>query len=1208
MMPTIALRSTSRISRTVIAGCLAMAGLLAGSSTSAAPPSDDWSLEHKNDDPALVSQRISKLRRNPFDGAQWRALKKALGAKRLEAKIHALRQGNPGDVSLQILAARAAADNGAPSKAAEQLAVIEAKAGRHASSVFWLRIEMLEAADEHGTAVAALEAKAAESKGAAADKALSKALSIADAGDLTEAALRIAKSMAARSPSSVDARLRLARAATRAGDSKAADEAYDQAIAKAPSRRKNGLVAEQARARLDTDNASGAASLLWTLVDGANNGSKASRESWFDLLAEAHRRDGSTAMLVTRLSKWVDKNPKDAAAWRTLAQARETAGMGSLDAWRKVLELDPKDKHSHAALVEALESKGDIAAAIEEYERLAARDPSEVELGLDLATRLVASGKRELGLEVAAEIEGRVGRKSKALMLLLDFYNLNDEQDLALDVAERIASIAPRKPEARIALGEQLYQMHRVPQALKEWATLPKLIRPAHAGWARHAEVLSEHGRTAEAIGSLGKALKLAPNEPKYVRLRAVLAEEQRRPGQALGLWQRVRELATATGASEEHKLLADEARTRVVELLVGGSIPKRRHKLEDAEREARNALDAKSPKADAIEAGRFLAELHTRRENYAAAVAVQHELLELSPEDPGRLEELATAQRRAGQVQSALVTLEELLHTQQTGDADVLAEMSELAFEAGENERALDAASRAAEKDRSQVDALVRLGELHEREGDTDEARRAYRAALEVDAGDVRARLRLAELELTLGEVDRSARSFREILELGGPPELLREAGRRALDLAEASDSTMELVELAVERTTLKPEATEPREFLLEALDRADPDEVAVWLKAEGKATSAEERASSLRQPLVAALTRGSIGARVRAAEHLGWLGLPGTAVPLARMGATLTAPRDATATVREAFDRARVTAIRAAGELRDPDAVDDFIAVMKDASLSMGARHAAAWALVQAGESKAAEALVENLSWGHDPLLATLGCVALAGQDPDDIAAEHAKLAARLARDSRHLQVRHACTLAEAALTPDRRWSRLAPMLRSSDPILAAIAAWRIGRIAEPTDGAVQALTGLVIGPAGLPRDAGMAALAELVDEGESKTTLQAVPSSPRSGGWRAVVERWIEDQVAPEPIDVDAGDLRTHATSFGAAVDVAMAGTRAERAAAEDALGACPNEEDDEDDEDDRGGRALCLAPLSDAAVPIPAPKPRATPEAAEPPEAD
>src|SRR5690349_23406993 len=38
-----------------------------------APAGDDWSLEHEASDPALVGQRFSKLRRAPFDRAQWRA-------------------------------------------------------------------------------------------------------------------------------------------------------------------------------------------------------------------------------------------------------------------------------------------------------------------------------------------------------------------------------------------------------------------------------------------------------------------------------------------------------------------------------------------------------------------------------------------------------------------------------------------------------------------------------------------------------------------------------------------------------------------------------------------------------------------------------------------------------------------------------------------------------------------------------------------------------------------------------------------------------------------------------------------------------------------------------------------------------------------------------------------------------------------------------
>ncbi|MBL4687122.1 MAG: tetratricopeptide repeat protein, partial [Nannocystaceae bacterium] len=985
------LRRTSRNSRMVIAGWLASLGSavaisLVAANATAAPGGDDWSLENKGDAPALVSQRIGRLRRSPLDGPQWRALQKAIGSKRLAAKIKALQRRNPSDVALRILAARATSAQGDPAAAAKTLEALIGKAGRFENAVFWLRIDMLDRADEDATAVRALESRAATQQGASADKALKRALSIADQAGLTGAAHRIAKALADNHPTSLDARLRLARAATRAGDSSGADAAYGRAVSSAPSRKKHGLVAERARARLRTDNPSGAARLLWDLVDDPKTGSKATREGWWDLLAEAHRKDGSTAMLITRLGAWVARNDRDPSAWRTLAQARETAGMDAMVAWRKVLQLAPKDQRSHAALVQALESKGETAAAIAEYKRLAGRDPSEVMLGLELANRLVAAGKREQGLQLAAEIEARVSRRGNALMALLDFYNLNDEQHLALDVAERLVVLTPRKAEARIALGEQLYQMRRLPAALKTWAMLPKLIRPAAAGWARHAEVLSEHGHTAQAITSLNKALKLAPAEPKYLRLRAVLAEDQRRPDTALGLWQHVRTLAKGRG----QPLLADEARTRVVELLVGGAIAKRRQKLETELRLARKALDAKVPLSDAIEAGRFLAELQTRREHYGAAVSVQHQLVELMPDDAARLAELATAQRRAGQVESALLTLEELLVTNPGRSADVLAEMSELAFEAGDSTRALDAANRAAAKDRTQVDALVRLGELHEREGDTDQARKAYAAAVAVDATDVGARLRLAELELTLGEVDRSAHAFREILTLGGPPELLREAGRRALDLAEADDATMELVELAVQRTQARPEATEPREFLLEALDRAPLDEVTAWLKADGEG---ESRAAVLRQPLVAALTRGSVGARVRAAEHLGRLNLPDTAVPLARMGATLTAPRDATATVRDAFDRARIMALRAAGELRDADAIGAFNDAMTDASLSMGARHAAAWALAQADEPAAAKALMGNLSWGHDPMLAALGCIALARQSTADASDEHAR-----------------------------------------------------------------------------------------------------------------------------------------------------------------------------------------------------------------------
>src|SRR5690606_22534516 len=139
------------------------------------------------------------------------------------------------------------------------------------------------------------------------------------------------------------------------------------------------------------------------------------------------------------------------------------------------------------------------------------------------------------------------------------------------------------------------------PDAMKEWALLPGLVRPAHAGWARHAEILAEH-RRPEAILSLQKALAAAPREPKYLRLRAILEQDDRLFHQALATWQQVFELTRAP----EHRLLHDEARTRIVDLLVGGTHSQLTSRRQAIEKQALLDLDGKD--ADlALESGLLL-------------------------------------------------------------------------------------------------------------------------------------------------------------------------------------------------------------------------------------------------------------------------------------------------------------------------------------------------------------------------------------------------------------------------------------------------------------------------------------------------------------------------------------------------------------------------------------------------------------------------
>ncbi len=1161
------------LTRCLSARAFALSLVLAPATASAA--GDDWSLQRSASDPALVQQRLKKLHRSPFDTRHWSALRKSIGLDGLSKKITAGLARSPRDVNWQILDARIDLARGQNTRAADKLAALELAAGRRAGGVFELRVTALERSADWGTLVSLLEDRAGSAKN---DKArvslLTRAYGFADRGRRSEDALRIAGVLVELAPADRRARLRLARAATDAGQPGVADAAYQEAITRASGSSRLDLQAERARARLEADNPAGASELLWSMLENPTRGSRAAREMWWSTLENAHRRARSTDALLTKLGPWLDTHDDEAAAWRTLASAQQSAGIDSIEAWRRARALSPRDAETATALIEALETKGrheDAAREVRSMLEGGSRDPT---LAIELATNLAAAGERELAFGLAGEVEQRFARSAKALTLLLDFYNLNDDAEHALEVARALVKLGPRQPEARIALGEQLHQMRRTKDALEQWGMLPKLVRPPHKGWARHAQVLSEHDLTVEAIASIHKAMKQSPGQPEYLRLRAVLAEEQRKPMQALGLWQETRRLAT----SAEHKLLRDEARTRTVELLVGSAHTQRRERLARAVAESEVALNKGQPREQALEAGRFLAELHTRQEHYGAAVRVQQRMLSLDPDDPGRLEQLAGAQRRAGQVESAMGTLEELLEVEPGRGPDVLAEMSELAFEAGDNDRALKTATTAAQKDRTHVDAIVRLGEMHESKGDIEAAAHAYRTALETTPGALRPKLRLAELELTRGNVERSRTLLAEILESSGPAELMEEAGRRALDLAEAADELEDALTLAVRRSAQHPEADEPRQFLLDALDRLDTPAIRGWLGAR----EGTERRQGLRVPLIAALGRGSITTRLRAAEHLGRLGLPDTAAPLATLGKNLAAPRDATPTVQAAYERARLTAIRSAGALQDPAAVSVFVEVLESSRYSWGARRTAAWALARTQTPAGAEALIPHLRLGDDAHVVALACIAAAERTATELGGDALVRVRQVAHESRNPTVRHACTYAHAALTTPSELGSLRTQVEHTDPLVASAAAWRIGNAGPPTTANVEALLRRAIGPGGLARDAAAAALVQVLDpEQRQAPGVQTAPPAPRGDAWSAAVERWLQRRVVPSVEPIAAEDLEAHPEAIEAAVNAAKTGTSAERAAAQKVQRSCT----------DGAAAALCLPAVARDPVAIP-----------------
>jgi hypothetical protein len=262
----------------------------------------------------------------------------------------------------------------------------------------------------------------------------------------------------------------------------------------------------------------------------------------------------------------------------------------------------------------------------------------------------------------------------------------------------------------------------------------------------------------------------------------------------------------------------------------------------------------------------------------------------------------------------------------------------------------------------------------------------------------------------------------------------------------------------------------------------------------------------------------------------------------------------------------------------------------VLEHGTTSTAARQAAAWGLAGHPDAQGARALASELETSSDPMILALACLGLGAAD--DVRPDTRRRIAILARTARPLGVRHACALAEAELASDAGLAKIAAQLESDDAVLAAIAAWRRGRIAVgdggPDGAVVQELFTALVGPAGLRRDAAAAALARLLDGKRSAPTMER-PPAPRARESDAALQRWISRLVAPSFEPLAAAALAPHRVALASALRAAASGTRAERAAATAARTACAERPAHGragslvDANGDADGDAVCLRPL-------------------------
>src|SRR2546428_2922080 len=139
---------------------------------------------------------------------------------------------------------------------------------------------------------------------------------------------------------------------------------------------------------------------------------------------------------------------------------------------------------------------------------------------------------------------------------------------------------------------------------------------------------------------------------------------------------------------------------------------------------------------------------------NYAQALSLFDEILEVEPSNVNALIGKAVAYRRRGKPQEALNCLDLVLGVQ-PGNASALLNRGNILLEQGEAEAALESVRPLTQPYPNHAEAWTAQGDVLLRIGRDDDAQRAFTEALTLSPGDEGIQRRLPELEAA--EVDRA-------------------------------------------------------------------------------------------------------------------------------------------------------------------------------------------------------------------------------------------------------------------------------------------------------------------------------------------------------------------------------------------------------------------------------------------------------------------
>jgi cellulose synthase operon protein C len=497
-------------------------------------------------------------------------------------------------------------------------------------------------------------------------------------------------------------------------------------------------------------------------------------------LVEVYRAKDGLSKLIAELER---EHPNDFERLRLLGDLYEETGRvdQALKLFKQALTKNSKDLGTRLKVIQILQVRGDLDAALAEYEGLIAAAPRNPDFAFQFAEALIQRGDRARALAELQKLEARSAGDEDVQAALVDFYERIDEKARALALLEKLTRSTQGDPRHWIELGSRYWDQGDKAKAQATWERIKVLVPDRGKALDTLAEVYLEHDLGAEALGLLREAIKHNPKDLRHKRAYALALERvasgaSARDGRAREyedarrIWEELLESSTTDENARR------EARQHIVTLW--GLSDRLAQRVQPLERR----FQAKPPD---LEAGRLLAEVLVRLGNLEGAERTLERVVELAPADTGSLLRLERVLYQQHKLERAIGVLTTLAKNDARRAREYYQRMAEYSALLYRDDDAIKYAVRAVDLAPDDAEAHRRLGEMYKQRQDTEHAIASFRQALLKNDRLFPAYFELADLLLGRGELDEADRLLRYVIRSAPDEELVARAARLCMQLS---------------------------------------------------------------------------------------------------------------------------------------------------------------------------------------------------------------------------------------------------------------------------------------------------------------------------------------------------------------------------------------------------------------------------------------